>query len=138
MDDFEQFEELVNGRYHCISVVTHEERYALEIVRQAAISLDQARNATRQVAQGLLLEDNQAQNTLNAAYENYFNVKDNMELSQKVYDVTLIKYQEGLATSLELTQANDRYLLSQSNYIQALLALLNAKNTLDRIRNAYD
>ena len=107
-------------------------------VQQAAIGLDQARNATRQVAQGLLLEDTQAQNTLNAAYENYFNVKDNMDLSQKVYDVTLIKYQEGLATSLELTQANDRYLLSQSNYIQALLALLNAKNTLDRIRNAYD
>jgi outer membrane protein len=61
-----------------------------------------------------------------------------MELSQKVYDVTLIKYQEGLATSLELIQANDRYLLSQSNYIHALLELLNAKNNLDRIRNFYD
>lgn len=107
-------------------------------VQQAALSLDQARNTTRQVAQGLLLEDKQAQNTLSAAYENYRNVKDNMGLSQKVYDVTLIKYQEGIATSMELTQANDRYLLSQSNYIQALLELLNAKNTLDRIRNAYD
>lgn len=39
MNDFEQFEELVNGRYRCISIVTHEERYALEIVRQAALSL---------------------------------------------------------------------------------------------------
>ncbi len=107
-------------------------------VQQAAIELDQARTATRQIAQGLLLQDTQAQNSLNAAYENYLNVKDNMDLSQKVYDVTLIKYQEGLATSLDLTQANDRYLLSQSNYIQALLALLNSKNTLDRIRNSYD
>jgi len=107
-------------------------------VQQASLALDQARNTTRQVAQGLLLQDTQAQNALNAAFENYLNVKDNMDLSQKVYDVTLIKYQEGLATSLELTQANDRYLLSQSNYIQALLALLNAKNSLDRIRNSYD
>ena len=39
MDDFERFEELLNGRYHCISIVTHEERYALEIVRQAALGL---------------------------------------------------------------------------------------------------
>lgn len=107
-------------------------------VQQAQLALDQARNTTQQVAQGLLLQDTQAQNTLSAAYENYLNVKDNMDLAQKVYDVTLIKYQEGLATSLELTQANDRYLLSQSNYIQALLALLNAKNALDRIRNSYD
>ncbi|NOR14147.1 MAG: hypothetical protein GQ544_00425 [Candidatus Aminicenantes bacterium] len=107
-------------------------------VQQASLALNQARNTTRQVAQGLLLQDTQAQNALNAAFENYLNVKDNMGLSQKVYDVTLIKYQEGLATSLELTQANDRYLLSQSNYIQALLQLLNAKNSLDRIRNSYD
>jgi len=107
-------------------------------VQQAALALDQARNTTRQVAQGLLLQDTQAQNALNAAYENYLNVKANMDLAQKVYDVTLIKYQEGLSTSLELTQANDRYLLSQSSYIQALLELLNTKNALDRIRNSYD
>jgi SpoVK/Ycf46/Vps4 family AAA+-type ATPase len=37
MDDFEQFEQLIQGGYPCISIVTHEERYALEIVRQAAL-----------------------------------------------------------------------------------------------------
>jgi outer membrane protein TolC len=60
-----------------------------------------------------------------------------MELTKKVYEATLAKYEEGLASSLELTQANDRYLLVQSNYIKALSELLNAKNTLDRIRNNY-
>jgi outer membrane protein len=107
-------------------------------VAQAAIALDQARTARIQASQGILLEDAQARNDLSAAQENYLNVKDNMELSGKVYDVTLIKYREGIASSTDLTQANDRFLLSQSNYIQAISALLSAKNKLDRIRNTYE
>lgn len=39
MDDTERFEQLINGGYCCISIVTHEERYALEIIRQAALDL---------------------------------------------------------------------------------------------------
>ncbi len=39
MDDSERFEQLVNGGYCCISIVTHEEQYALEIIRQAALGL---------------------------------------------------------------------------------------------------
>jgi len=107
-------------------------------VQQASLALEQARTTARQVSEGLVLEEVQAKNALASAFENFRNNRDNMELSRKVYDKTLIKYQEGLASSTDLTQANDRFLLSQSNYIQALAALLNAKNKLDRIRNAYD
>ena len=39
MDDIELFEQLIRGGYCCISIVTHEERYALEIIRQAALDL---------------------------------------------------------------------------------------------------
>jgi outer membrane protein len=107
-------------------------------VAQAAIALDQARTARIQASQGILLEDARARNDLSAAQENFLNVKDNMELSGKVYDTTLIKYREGIASSTDLTQANDRYLLTQSNYIQAISTLLIAKNRLDRIRNTYE
>ncbi len=107
-------------------------------VAQAAITLEQARTARIQASQGILLEDAEARNALSAAHENYLNVKDNMELSEKVYNTTLIKYREGIASSTDLTQANDRYLLSQSNYIQAISELLGAKNKLDRIRNTYE
>jgi outer membrane protein TolC len=107
-------------------------------VAQAAIALEKAKTARAQASQGILLEDARARNDLSATHENYLNVKDNMELSQKVYNTTLIKYEEGMASSTDLTQANDRYLLSQSNYIQAISALLSAKNKLDRIRNTYE
>ena len=39
MDDIKRFEQLINGGYCCVSIVTHEERYALEIIRQAALNL---------------------------------------------------------------------------------------------------
>ncbi len=106
-------------------------------VQQASVALDQAHQTTLQVSQGLLLGEAQAKNALSAAYENYINVKDNMELSKKVYDKTLIKYQEGMASSTDLTQANDRHLAVQASYIQALSELLGAKNALDRLRNDY-
>jgi len=106
-------------------------------VQQAAITLDQMRNTREQAAQGILLEASEARVNLESANENYLNTKDNMALSEKVYNATLIKYREGMASSMDLTQANDKYLQSQSDYIQAMAALLNAKNSLDKISNNY-
>jgi hypothetical protein len=39
MNDFEQFGQLIDSGTYCISIVTHEERYALEIVRKTAARL---------------------------------------------------------------------------------------------------
>ncbi|MHC4559995.1 MAG: AAA family ATPase [Planctomycetota bacterium] len=39
MDDIERFEQLIDCGYCCISTVTYEERYALGIIRQAALDL---------------------------------------------------------------------------------------------------
>lgn len=107
-------------------------------VQQASLALEQARTTARQASEGLVLEEAQARNTLASAFENYRNIKDNMELSKKVYDKTLIKYEEGLASSTDLTQANDRFLATQGSYIQAMAELLNAKNKLDRIHTSYE
>ncbi|NIP27490.1 MAG: AAA family ATPase [Phycisphaerae bacterium] len=40
MDDIERFTKLVTGGYCCISIVTYEEQYALELVRQVALGLN--------------------------------------------------------------------------------------------------
>ena len=40
MNDFEQFAQLIEGGYSCISIVTYEEHYALEIVRKTAEKLN--------------------------------------------------------------------------------------------------
>jgi len=107
-------------------------------VQQAFIALKQAQNAKRQVSQGLVLEAARAEAAFETAYENLLNTRANMGLSKKVYEVTLIKYKEGVASSMDLTQAHDKYLMSQSEYIQALSGLLSAKNKQDRLNNDYE
>lgn len=106
-------------------------------VAQALIELKKARNARIQASQGLTLEAARARSDLDSAYENYLNTRENRELSKKVYDATLFKYNEGVASSLDLTQAHDQYLAAQSDFILAISGLLTAKNKLDRLNNNY-
>ncbi len=107
-------------------------------VAQASIALKQARTARIQASHGLTVEAASVKSALDSAYENYLNTKENMGLAQRVYDVTLIKYNEGVASSMDLTQAHDKYLMAQSEFIQAMSGLLTTKNKLDRLNNNYD
>jgi len=106
-------------------------------VQKAAIAVEQARNAKQQAAEGLSLEAASARSDLDSAYENYIHTQANMKLSNKVYDVTLIKYREGVASSMDLTQAHNTFLFAQSDFIQAMSILLTAKNKLDRLNSNY-
>lgn len=106
-------------------------------VKKAALALQQAETTRIQAAEGLLLEAASSKAALVSARDNYLNTKDNMDLSQKVYERTLIKYKEGVVSSMVLTQANDQYLMAQSEYIQAMSELLSAKNKMDRLNSSY-
>jgi outer membrane protein len=48
---------------------------------------------------------------------------------------TEIKYTEGLASSFELTQAQNNYLSAQGGFTQATLNLLQAKINLKKVLN---
>ena len=47
------------------------------------------------------------------------------------------KYKQGMASSLELTQANQQYLQSENNYISALMNLLQTRLALDKLLNNF-
>ena len=61
--------------------------------------------------------------------------KNNVEVSQRVYTSTENKYKQGMASSLELTQANSLYLQAENNYVSALMNLLQTKLALDKLLN---
>lgn len=107
-------------------------------INQVKLDLEKLRNSKLQTEQGLELEVNQARATLISSLENYRNAIDNINLSKKIYDKTIIKYSEGVATSTELTQERNQYLTNESNYINTLSVLLNAKNKLDKVLNNYN
>jgi outer membrane protein TolC len=79
------------------------------------------------------MEYETALSSYKTAWSNFNTNRESMILSQKVYDKTLVKYKEGVASSFELTQNQSQFLTAESNYYNSVLALLNAKAKLDRI-----
>ena len=101
-------------------------------VQQARLELEKAKNMTRMVEQSLLLQKQEAASEIQTALDKYSVEKENLQLAERILERTRIMHREGLATSLELTQASDQLLTTQSNYINAMFELLNAKNKLER------
>lgn len=83
----------------------------------------------------LYLQEKQFRYNLQSSLENYETQKENVEVAQSVYDSYRRKFEQGMATSLDLTQANGNYLDAESNYMQAILEVMNAKLALDKLMN---
>ncbi len=104
-------------------------------VQQATMELDKVRNTKIQVSNALEIEFEKSKNDFLAAQEKYQNQKINFDLSKTIYDKTLVKYKNGVSSSLDLTQVQNQYLSAQSAYFQSIVELLNAKAKLERILN---
>jgi outer membrane protein TolC len=104
-------------------------------VSQARLNYEKMQNSREQVVQGIYLELSQARTNFENAVETYNNQRMNITIAKKIYDRSLIKYREGLTSSLELTTANNQYLEAQSSYFQDMLQLLNAKIKLNKVLN---
>ena len=104
---------------------------------QAKLDYKKSQITTEQVTQGLKLEYEQTKIQYKNAVENYLTIKDNLALAKKIYDKTIIKYREGISSSLELTQMQNQYLTTESSYYGALLEVVNAKTKLERILSKF-
>ncbi|OQA94513.1 MAG: Outer membrane efflux protein [Bacteroidetes bacterium ADurb.Bin217] len=102
-------------------------------VQEAKIKYEQAQNTKSIVAQQLQIKEKQARYDVASAYENYLLQKENIALSLQIYDKIRQKYEYGVASSFELTQANNDYLQAQSNYLNAYMQLLQAKTALEKL-----
>ncbi len=101
-------------------------------VQQAKLNFQKMEIAQQQVSEALKLEAFQASSNFNTAYEKFNKEKTSKELASKVYQTTLTKYNNGVASSIELTQSYSQYLTSESNYHMALMEMLTAKLKLDK------
>ena len=81
------------------------------------------------------LQEKQYRYNLQSSLENYNTQSENVEVAQSVYDSYRRKFEQGMATSLELTQANSNYLNAESNYLSAIMEVMNAKLQLDKLMN---
>jgi outer membrane protein len=102
-------------------------------IGQARLDLEKSRLNTDNAEQGLIMEFETALSNYQTAFSNFMTNRESIILSKKVYERTVIKYHEGVSTSFELSQNQNQYLTTESNYYNSVLSLLSAKAKLDRI-----
>jgi outer membrane protein TolC len=111
--------------------------YRKSRVSQATLELEKMQNIKKQVAEGLKLSITQSRSEYRTALENYLREQQNVDLSLEIYKKTLIKYGEGVATSVELTQQHNQFFDAERKYFQTVFSLLDAKNRLDKALGNY-
>ena len=116
-----------------IPVFASGQRYTK--IKKAQLDLNKARNNKALVTDQLLMQEKQLRYDLVNANLQYLSQKDNVEVSKRVYTSMENKYRQGMASSLELTQANSQYLQAENNYITSLMSLLQTKVALDKLMN---
>jgi len=104
-------------------------------VDQAKIDYDMAQRNRDILEDQLMLQEKQFKYNLQSSLENLYTQSENVEVAQSVYDSYRRKFEQGMATSLELTQANGNYLDAESNYLNAIMDVMNAKLQLDKLMN---
>lgn len=102
-------------------------------VSAARFDLEKARLNQLDTEMGLTMQYETARNNYQSAYNTFVINRESMDLSRKVYDRAIIKFREGVSSSLELTQIQNQFLAAESNYYNSLLTLLRSKAELDRI-----
>jgi outer membrane protein TolC len=102
--------------------------------KQTKLEGEKLRNSIKLADEGMKFQLSNATLNVNFANQNLETQKRALDLTSQIESKTLIKYKEGIVGSLELNQAQMQYLAAQGNYIQALLALFNAKCEMEKFR----
>lgn len=106
--------------------------------QQARIDLDRAQMNKKRVEEQAHIDYQQAKGDLNVAIKSMQTNKRNRDLAKKILENTRVKYREGLSGSLDLSQAENQFLETERNYINALLQLVSARAKLERLIGKYN
>ena len=104
-------------------------------VMEKKIALEEARNTFAETANNLGIQNEQLRYNLQNGYETYVNEKANMEVTQRVFESTTNKFNQGAASNLDLVNASNDLISAQSSYVQAVLTLVNAQVELEKFLN---
>ncbi|MRR19240.1 TolC family protein [bacterium] len=104
-------------------------------IKKAKINFEKAKNEKSMISEQLFLQERQLRYNLLNANEQFKSQKSNIEIARRVMESFENKYSQGVASSLDLTQANNNYLTAQNNYISALISLLQTKVAFDKLMN---
>ncbi len=101
-------------------------------VQRASLQLEMVKNRRKKLENAIELEIHNARTSYSNAKQRVEDRKKNVELAEKIYKTSQVKYKEGVGSSLEITTAEQGLFQAQANYINARYDLLVAKVNLDK------
>jgi outer membrane protein len=101
-------------------------------VKQSAITVQKNQNNLNSLKNALSLQASQAKVVYFNGLQSLNNQKRNQELAREVLRISKIKYQQGVGSSIEVTQAQTALEDADNKYIQGLYDALVSKVDLDK------
>lgn len=106
--------------------------------QKAKLSYEQSKITHAENTERIQLAHKQAKSEYEFAIDNLNTLKQNLKLSERIEKKNQIKFNEGLASSFELRQAQTQLYTAQQEYLQAQLKLIKDKATLQTILNVFN
>ena len=100
--------------------------------QQTEIDIKKIQLGKVQMQEGFKMQYTKAKIDFDNAYRDMQSQKDNIELANKIYMVAQKKYKEGVGSSLEMTNAETQYYISQAQYLGAVYKVLIAKSDIEK------
>jgi outer membrane protein TolC len=110
-----------------VSVPIFDGNQRKQRMQQAQLNVEKINNTTDLAKQGIDLEQAITKESLKNALLNLDIQERNVELAQRVYNTTKLKFEEGLGSSFEVLQSDQDFQTAQSNYFNALYNATIAK-----------
>ncbi len=101
-------------------------------IQQSRFNIEKADNNLDYIRQVIDFEQYALRETLTNSLLNLDAQQRNMELAERVFNTTKIKFQEGLGSSFEVLQADADYQTAQANYFSSLYNAIVAKISYQR------
>jgi len=105
----------------------------LASIKKAKLEEQRKRDQRSYVEEGLKLRHLTAKDNFSSSVEQLANAEKGLRLARSVRSTVLVKYTEGLSTSMDLTQAENQLTQAQADYINRLFSALDAKLELSRV-----
>lgn len=106
-------------------------------VSQAKIEFEKSARNLEMTKEQLETQRNQLLFNYQSSLENFQTQNENVDVAKRVLQNVQNKYDQGMVSSLDLTQANGNYLTAQSNFISSVMTLLQAQSALEKLYNKF-
>lgn len=104
-------------------------------VQQAKIAHEAQLNTLADTKEALAIQHSQLRYNLTSAFESYETQKKNIEVNQRILENISKKYEQGMASSLDVTTTGTNLIAAQSNYVKALMEVVTAQIELEKLLN---